>query len=87
MIDKFLANAKRLGVDANTNSIILQTEDASEIESGKFDVVLCSFVLHHVAGNLSSVVANLCKALAKGGHICIIEFEQTKRSEETFASV
>jgi 2-polyprenyl-3-methyl-5-hydroxy-6-metoxy-1,4-benzoquinol methylase len=87
MIEKFLANARRLEVGANTNGIILQAEDASEIESGKFDAVLCSYVLHHMAGNLPSVVANLCKALAKGGHICIVEFEPTKRSKEVFASV
>lgn len=85
MVEKFKANGERLHVEAR--GIHLESEDGSEIESGKYDVVLCSFVLHHAAANMTAIVANLCKALRPGGHFCIFEFERTERSEKTFENV
>eukprot|EP00474_Spongospora_subterranea_P010758 CRZ11216.1 hypothetical protein [Spongospora subterranea] len=65
---------------------IVCSPDASDIVADpEYDMILCSFVLHHVGDLLEPILVNLRQAMTKKNcRLCIFELEDSQRTRDAF---
>jgi hypothetical protein len=57
--------------------------DVLEIPPGKYEMVLIAFVLHHVdIEHPRVIVQNVTETVKTGARICIVDFDNTKQSQD-----